>query len=84
MSAYQPGSLPGQTTAKCFVVDSKGILHRNQADELREKGYLQKAELAARTNAEGRTGGMAEAIKGADGGNSSPASPVPMLLKANG
>jgi malate dehydrogenase (oxaloacetate-decarboxylating) len=56
----------GADPAKCFVVDSKGILNKDRVEELREKGYPQKADLAAKTNAEGRTGGMAEAIRGAD------------------
>ncbi|HHX74897.1 MAG TPA: NADP-dependent malic enzyme [Firmicutes bacterium] len=55
----------GADPAKCFVVDSKGILHKDRIDELKDK-YPQKADLATRTNAEGRTGGIAEAMKGCD------------------
>ncbi|NLN07665.1 MAG: NADP-dependent malic enzyme [Firmicutes bacterium] len=55
----------GADPAKCFVVDSKGILHKGRIDELKDK-YPQKADLAARTNAEGRTGGIAEAMEGCD------------------
>lgn len=43
------------------LVDSKGIVHTGR-DDLNSV----KAELAARTNPEGRTGGAAEALKGAD------------------
>ena len=43
------------------VVDSRGIVHSGR-DDLNSV----KAELAARTNPEGRTGGVAEALAGAD------------------
>jgi malate dehydrogenase (oxaloacetate-decarboxylating) len=43
------------------VLDSRGILHRGRDDM-----SLVKAELAERTNPEGITGGMIEALKGAD------------------
>jgi malate dehydrogenase (oxaloacetate-decarboxylating) len=43
------------------VLDSKGIVHTGR-DDLNPF----KAELATRTNPEGRTGGMAEALEGAD------------------
>ncbi|MDQ1319045.1 MAG: hypothetical protein QG655_288 [Actinomycetota bacterium] len=43
------------------VLDSKGIVHSDRGDL---NGV--KADLAARTNPEGRTGGLAEALKGAD------------------
>jgi len=43
------------------VLDSQGILHRDRADM---NGV--KAELAARTNRHDRTGGMVEALEGAD------------------
>ncbi len=43
------------------VVDSRGIVHSGR-DDLNAV----KADLAARTNPEGRTGGVAEALKGAD------------------
>ena len=43
------------------LVDSRGIVHAGR-DDLNSV----KAELAARTNPEGRTGGAAEALKGAD------------------
>lgn len=43
------------------VLDSKGIVHTG-----REDLNSVKADLAARTNPEGRTGGVAEALDGAD------------------
>lgn len=43
------------------VLDSRGIVH-NGRDDLNPV----KAELATRTNPEGRTGGLAEALRGAD------------------
>jgi malate dehydrogenase (oxaloacetate-decarboxylating) len=43
------------------MVDSKGIVHSGR-DDLNSV----KAELASRTNPEGRNGGVAEALKGAD------------------
>lgn len=47
--------------ADVTVVDSRGIVHSGR-DDLNSV----KADLAARTNPEGRTGGVAEALKGAD------------------
>ena len=43
------------------MVDSKGIVHSGRGDL-----NAVKAELAARTNPDGRTGGVAEALAGAD------------------
>jgi malate dehydrogenase (oxaloacetate-decarboxylating) len=43
------------------VLDSKGIVHRDRSDL-----NAFKAELAERTNPAGRTGGLAEALDGAD------------------
>ena len=47
--------------ADITMIDSKGIVHTGRSD-LNDV----KAELAARTNPEGRTGGVAEALAGAD------------------
>ena len=55
------GAKPGNI----FMVDSKGILHPNRTDLDKEKNPY-KWELAHKTNAEGRTGGIAEALKGTD------------------
>ena len=47
--------------ANITVLDSKGIVHNDRSDL---NGV--KADLAERTNPEGRTGGLAEALDGAD------------------
>src|SRR5437879_11454771 len=46
------------------MVDSKGILNRERI-ELEEE-YHAKWQIALKTNSEGRTGGLKEAVKGAD------------------
>ncbi|SDX96313.1 malate dehydrogenase (oxaloacetate-decarboxylating) [Micromonospora pattaloongensis] len=51
----------GVNPAETLVCDSRGILHRDRADLTSAK-----AELAVVTNAAGRTGGIAEALAGAD------------------
>ncbi|MGC9345840.1 MAG: NAD(P)-dependent malic enzyme [Candidatus Bathyarchaeales archaeon] len=48
-----------------IMVDSKGILHSGRTDITKEKN-LWKYDLAQKTNAEGRTGNIAEAFKGVD------------------
>ncbi len=51
----------------CYMVDSKGILHKGRKDlEARKAEFVDKWRLCQITNAEGRTGGVAEALKGAD------------------
>jgi malate dehydrogenase (oxaloacetate-decarboxylating) len=55
----------GADPGKMMICDSKGILHKGRAPELKEK-YKEKHNLAMITNAEGRTGGIADAMKGAD------------------
>src|SRR5437016_4970077 len=54
----------GITPGNIIMVDSKGILNRQRTD-LSEK-FKAKWDLALKTNKEGRTGGLAEAVKGAD------------------
>ncbi|MEW5959355.1 MAG: NADP-dependent malic enzyme, partial [Chloroflexota bacterium] len=57
----------GATPELCCVVDSKGILHAGRQDlEARRAEYVDKWKLCKTTNAEGRTGGIAEALAGAD------------------
>src|SRR5512146_2760864 len=57
----------GADPAKCCMVDSKGILGKHRKDlELRKAEYKDKWKLCNITNAEGREGNMADAIKGAD------------------
>jgi malate dehydrogenase (oxaloacetate-decarboxylating) len=57
----------GADPARCYCVDSKGLLHKGRADiELRKAEFVDKWKLCHLTNAEGRTGGVADALKGAD------------------
>lgn len=57
----------GATPALCTVVDSKGILHQGRADiEARKAEFVDKWKLCTVTNAEGRMGGIPEALAGAD------------------
>ncbi len=57
----------GVDPAKCFMVDSKGILgsFRKDLEEVKDR-YKEKWHLCEITNAEGRRGGTAEAMEGAD------------------
>lgn len=55
----------GADPGKMFICDSKGLLHKGRADELKEK-YKEKHDLAMKTNAEGREGDIEEAMRGAD------------------
>jgi malate dehydrogenase (oxaloacetate-decarboxylating) len=51
----------------CRMVDSKGILGKHRKDlEMRKAEYVDKWRLCQITNAEGREGGIPEAMKGAD------------------
>jgi malate dehydrogenase (oxaloacetate-decarboxylating) len=57
----------GADPAKCFMVDSKGILGKHRRDlEMRKAEYVDKWRLCQITNAEGREGNIPDAIKGAD------------------
>jgi malate dehydrogenase (oxaloacetate-decarboxylating) len=57
----------GVDPAKCRMVDSKGILHRDREDiYLRRAEFVDKWRLCEITNAEGRRGDIAEALRGAD------------------
>jgi malate dehydrogenase (oxaloacetate-decarboxylating) len=57
----------GATPGRCTVNDSRGILTTDREDLRRNRNeYPEKWELAEMTNADGRTGGLAEAIEGAD------------------
>jgi malate dehydrogenase (oxaloacetate-decarboxylating) len=57
----------GADPAKCFMVDSKGILGTHRKDlELRKAEYVDKWHLCQTTNAEGRQGSIPDAMKGAD------------------
>lgn len=57
----------GADPAKAFVVDSKGILHPERLDIARRKAeFVDKWRLCQVTNAEGRVGGIPEALEGTD------------------
>jgi len=57
----------GVDPARCRVVDSKGILHKGRGDiEMRKAEFVDKWKMCQITNAEGRQGGIPEAMKGAD------------------
>lgn len=57
----------GATPALCTMVDSKGILHKGRADlEARKAEFVDKWKLCNITNADGRTGGIPDALREAD------------------
>jgi malate dehydrogenase (oxaloacetate-decarboxylating) len=57
----------GADPAKCFVVDSKGIMGKHRKDiEMRKAEYVDKWKLCNITNAEDREGNIPNAIKGSD------------------
>ncbi len=57
----------GADPGRCVVVDSKGILGRTRDDvEKRRYEFVEKWNLCSITNDENRTGGIAEALRGAD------------------
>jgi malate dehydrogenase (oxaloacetate-decarboxylating) len=57
----------GVVPANCMMVDSKGILGKQRKDlEMRRAEYVDKWRLCQTTNAEGREGGIPEAMKGSD------------------
>jgi len=60
---FAAGADPG----KCYVVDSKGILHKGRDDiKARKDEFVDKWKMCQITNAAGRQGGIPEAMKGAD------------------
>lgn len=57
----------GADPSLCRVVDSKGILHKDRDDiALRKAEFVDKWKMCQTTNAEGRHGGIPEAMKDAD------------------
>ena len=57
----------GVDPANCYMVDSKGILGRDRKDlYMRRAEYVDKWRLCQSTNAENRTGDIAEALVGVD------------------
>jgi malate dehydrogenase (oxaloacetate-decarboxylating) len=57
----------GADPAKCYMVDSKGILGKHRKDiEMRKAEFKDKWKLCQITNADGREGDIPEAMKGVD------------------
>ena len=57
----------GADPAKCYMVDTKGILGKHRKDlEMRKAEFKDKWKLCNITNAEGREGDIPDAMKGAD------------------
>jgi malate dehydrogenase (oxaloacetate-decarboxylating) len=57
----------GADPARCFMVDTKGILGKHRKDlEMRKAEYVDKWKLCNITNAEGREGDIPDAMRGAD------------------
>ena len=57
----------GVDPAKCYMVDSKGILGKHRKDiEMRRAEFVDKWRLCQITNAEGREGNIPESMRGAD------------------
>jgi malate dehydrogenase (oxaloacetate-decarboxylating) len=57
----------GADPSRCRVVDSKGILHKGRDDiALRKAEFVDKWKMCQTTNAEGREGGIEDAMRGAD------------------
>ena len=57
----------GLDPKKTIVVDSKGILHKGRKDiEEKKTEFALKWEMCLKTNPQGLTGGIEEAMKGAD------------------
>jgi malate dehydrogenase (oxaloacetate-decarboxylating) len=57
----------GVNPANCYMVDSKGILGKHRKDlEMRRHEFVDKWRLCHSTNAEGRQGDIADAMRGVD------------------
>lgn len=57
----------GADPAKCYMVDTRGILGKHRSDiQIRKAEYKDKWKLCNITNAEGRQGGIPEALKDVD------------------
>ncbi len=67
IATYRLLKAAGADPKKMFVVDSKGILHKDRKDlEAKKSENPYKWQLCLETNGEGKTGGIAEAMKGVD------------------
>jgi malate dehydrogenase (oxaloacetate-decarboxylating) len=57
----------GAAPERCLMVDSRGLLHRGRTDiEKRRAEFVDKWRFCQITNGENRTGGIPEALTGAD------------------
>jgi len=57
----------GVDPARCYMVDTKGILGKNRSDiEMRRAEFVDKWKLCQITNAEGREGNIPDAMNGVD------------------
>jgi len=57
----------GANPARCFMVDTKGILGKHRKDiEMRRTEFVDKWRLCQITNEEGREGDIPDAVRGAD------------------
>ncbi len=57
----------GVDPAKCYMIDSRGILGRDRKDlEMRKAEYVDKWKLCQITNGDNRSGGIAEGMEGVD------------------
>jgi malate dehydrogenase (oxaloacetate-decarboxylating) len=57
----------GADPARCFMVDTKGILGKHRKDlEMRKAEFVDKWRLCQITNAEGREGDIPDAMRGVD------------------
>lgn len=67
VAVYRLLKASGADVASIVVCDSKGILNRNRQDIATRSGeFVDKWRICTETNAEGRSGGIAEALRGAD------------------
>ena len=67
VSAYRILKTYGATPGAIVACDSKGVLHRARGDIEADRGRLpDKWAVCIETNADGVTGGIAEALRGAD------------------
>jgi malate dehydrogenase (oxaloacetate-decarboxylating) len=67
VATYRLLTACGVAPAQIVACDSKGILHPGRADlEATQELYLEKWQICRESNGERRTGGIAEALVGAD------------------
>ena len=57
----------GADPSRCYMTDIRGMLNKRRSDlELRKAEFVDNWKFCQTTNAEGREGGIAEAMRGAD------------------